>query len=70
MVRLAAMSEYKALIFDMNQLVRWASVEAPDDLTAIRSIPKCDEAAKIELWRDDLRLATIRCAANEVRKFR
>lgn len=56
------MPSYKVLIFSTNQLVRWETIEAPDDIAAVTSLPACGEAAKIELWRDDRRLAQVKCA--------
>lgn len=55
------MPAYKILIFNSNQLIRWETVDAPDDLAAVNSAPSCDEAGKIEVWRNDRRLAKIKC---------
>ncbi|HEV2080137.1 MAG TPA: hypothetical protein VGR19_09635 [Allosphingosinicella sp.] len=44
-----------------NQLVRWDTIEAPDDLAAVNAAPPCEEGGKIEIWRDDRRLAKITC---------
>lgn len=61
-VRSPPMPTYKALIFDMNRLIRWEAVEAADDLSAVNAIPTCREAGRIEIWRGSTRLATIKCA--------
>ncbi len=63
LVRYAGMPTYKVLILSANQLVRWESFEAPDDLAAVKSAPPCEEGGKIEIWRGNQRLAKITCAA-------
>lgn len=55
------MPSYKAIIFDLNELSRWEPIEAADDLSAIGSLPQCEGATRIELWRDDVRIASIKC---------
>ena len=55
------MPTYKVLILSANQLVRWDTIEAPDDLAAVNAAPPCEEGGKIEIWRDDRRLAKITC---------
>ena len=69
-MRLRPMQTYKALIFDMNQLIRWEPIEATDDIAAVNAVPACREAGKIEIWRDTARLATIRCADQRTRLIR
>jgi hypothetical protein len=64
------MPAYKALIFDMNQLVRWEPIEAADDVTAVTAVPDCGEAGRIEVWRGSVRLATIRCAESAIQAMR
>lgn len=55
------MPVYKALVFDLSELSKWELIEAADDLAAVRAVPRCEGASKIELWRDDVRIATIKC---------
>lgn len=65
-VRSRAVPVYKALVFDMNELSRWEPIEAADDLAAVRAVPRCEGATKIELWRDDVRIAIIKCFEEEL----
>ena len=55
------MPTYKVLIFNANQLDRWETFEADDDLAAVNAAPPCEEGGKIEVWRADTRLAKINC---------
>jgi len=52
---------YKVLVLSANQLERWETIEAPDDLAAISAAPPCEEGGRIEVWRGDKRLARINC---------
>lgn len=55
------MPTYKVLLFSANQLERWESIEASDDLAAISAVPPSEEGSKIEVWRGNTRLARINC---------
>jgi hypothetical protein len=56
-----AVLSYKVLVFSTNQLLRWETIAAPDDIAAVNAVPACEEAGKIEVWRGDRRLAQIKC---------
>jgi len=52
---------YKVLVFSSSQLIRWETIEAPDDIAAVNAAPVYGEAGKVEVWRNDRRLAKIKC---------
>jgi hypothetical protein len=54
------MPKYRLLFFRANLLERWEEIEALDYLEAVQQAAQRPADDRVELWRDDHRLASFR----------
>lgn len=54
------MPSYRLLFFRANLLDRWEEIEAADYVEAVQQAAQHPSDDRVELWRDDHRLASFR----------